>query len=165
MTRSHLLFVMLVSGLLLGCGGNTPEAKRVPSAPTLKNEGHQSFDNFTVHYYALTTDQLPSEVTQQYNIIRSATRAMLNVVVNEHHADSTQTSTTANIVVKANNLTGQVKPLSLREIRDGDAIYYLGDTAINHGETLVFDMLIQPEGYTGQPHRVKFQQAFFTEPN
>jgi quinol monooxygenase YgiN len=40
------------------------------------------------------------------------------------------------VTVAANNLTGQLKSVALREIREQEAIYYIGEYGIANGETL-----------------------------
>ena len=63
--------------------------------------------------------------------------------------------------MQTTSLAGQIKDLTLREIveGDGEAIYYVGDTAVANGETLIFDIQATPEGGTQSP-RVKFQRHF-----
>jgi hypothetical protein len=59
------------------------------------------------------------------------------------------------------NLNGQAKNLSLREIREGEAIYYVGDVSISGEEGLVFSIEAQPTGATGAPLAVRFQRQFY----
>ena len=48
--------------------------------------------------------------------------------------------------VKTVNLTGQLKNVTMRQIDEGNAIYYIGEVAIANRETLVFDISVRPEG-------------------
>ncbi|MYF70586.1 MAG: DUF4426 domain-containing protein, partial [Proteobacteria bacterium] len=41
----------------------------------------QEFGDYTLHFNALTTDQLPAEVAQRHGIVRSGNRAMLHVSI------------------------------------------------------------------------------------
>jgi hypothetical protein len=49
----------------------------------------------------------------------------------------------------------------LREIREGEAIYYVGDVSISGEEGLVFSIEAQPTGATGAPLAVRFQRQFY----
>ena len=65
------------------------------------------------------------------------------------------------ITVKTRNLAGQLKSVSMRQINDGDAIYYIGELSVANRETLVFDISVTPEGAT-TPADVRFVRQFFT---
>ena len=94
-------------------------------------------------FSAQSTDQLPPEVARAYNIVRSKNRAMLNVSVLR---EEDGTAVVAQVSVKTVNLTGQLKNVTMRQIEEGDAIYYIGEVAIANRETLVFDISVTPEG-------------------
>lgn len=119
------------------------------------------WENYVIHFNAFTTDQLAAEVARNYGITRSKSRAMLNVTVLQEQPDGAKKAVKAKVAVQTTNLENQVKSLALREIveGDGEAIYYVGDTAVANGETLVFDIQATPEGGTPSP-RVKFQRHF-----
>ena len=63
------------------------------------------------------------------------------------------------VTVQAVNLNGQFKDLTVREVREGDAVYYIGDVAVTSDETLVFTVDATPEN-GGTPLSVKFQRQF-----
>jgi hypothetical protein len=75
---------------------------------------------------------------------------------------------TANVIVKATNLTGQVKDLEMRKIEETDengkigAIYYIGVFSIANEETLKFTLNVDPEAQ-GKATEIKFMQQFFVE--
>ena len=117
---------------------------------------------FVVHYNALPTTQLPPEVARSYSITRSPNRALLNISVQRRAADGTPASATAQVQASATNLTGQRRELAVREVRDQGAIYYLSETRVSNLETLIFDVVVQPEG-AAAPITLRFQQQFFTE--
>ena len=112
-----------------------------------------------MHFSAQTTDQLPPEVARAYNIVRSKNRAMLNVsVLNE----SDNSAVVADVSVKTVNLTGQLKSVTMRQIDEGDAIYYIGEVAIANRETLIFDISVTPDG-SDRASDVRFKRQFFTD--
>ncbi|MDH3553719.1 MAG: DUF4426 domain-containing protein, partial [Gammaproteobacteria bacterium] len=139
------------------CGGagestNVPEAQ--PAGATSADIG-----DHVVHFSAQSTDQLPPEVARAYNIVRSKNRAMLNVSV-LREADNT--AVTAKVTVKTVNLTGQLKNVTMRQINEQDAIYYIGEVAVANRETLIFDISVTPEG-VDRPSDLRFKRQFFTD--
>lgn len=118
--------------------------------------------NYTIHHNALTTDSLAPEMAQIYGIQRSTSRGMLNITVIRNKPGSMGTPVTARITLDARNLMGQKrKDIQLREVREGQAIYYIADFPVAHREHLVFDLDIIPAGET-HPLHARFDQEFFT---
>jgi hypothetical protein len=142
---------------MAACGGpgesaNVPEAQ--PAGATNVDIG-----DHIVHFSAQSTDQLPPDVARAYNIVRSKNRAMLNVSVLQ---ESDMAAVVADVSVKTVNLTGQLKSVTMRQINEGDAIYYIGEVAIANRETLVFDISVTPEG-SNQASDLRFKRQFFTD--
>jgi len=143
--------------LVSSCGGPGKSA----DVPEAQPAGATSADIGThiIHFSAQSTDQLPPEIARAYNILRSKNRAMLNVSV-LRKAD--QVPVTAVVEVKTVNLTGQLKNVTMRQINEQDAIYYIGETAVANRETLVFDISVTPEG-VDQASTVRFKRQFYTD--
>jgi hypothetical protein len=143
--------------LLSACGGSSGSAEvpaAQPAGATSSNIG-----DHVVHFSAQATDQLPPEVARAYNIVRSKNRAMLNVSV---LSAADNTPVTADVTVKTVNLTGQLKNITMRQINEQEAIYYIGEVAVANRETLNFDISITPEG-VDTPSVVRFQRQFYTD--
>ena len=66
----------------------------------------------------------------------------------------------ADVEVSAANLTGQIKPVELRETVEEESIYYLGLVSIDDQETINFDFDIVPEG-TSQNLPIRFSHKFY----
>ncbi|PKM08430.1 MAG: DUF4426 domain-containing protein [Gammaproteobacteria bacterium HGW-Gammaproteobacteria-5] len=115
--------------------------------------------DITVHYNALATTALSAEVARQYGITRSASRALLNVAVRKGEPGD-DNAVPAVVTAAATNLNGQRQELRMREVREGEAVYYLGETRIADKETLTFEITIATPG-TDSPLRASFQQQFF----
>lgn len=160
MTNIRTTGVALCLAALVGCGGGgdtptIPEAQ--PAEETLASIGEQ-----TVHFSAQLTNQLPPDVARAYNIVRSTNRAMLTVSIID---DASRQSMTGNVTVKTENLTGQLKNVIMREIREPgetEAIYYIGETPVANQETLIFTISVQPEGESS-PSLVRFRRQFYTD--
>ena len=142
--------------ILMACGGPTTDA----TVPQAQPAGATSVDigDHIVHFSAQSTDQLPPEVARAYNFVRSKNRAMLTVSVLE---EGTNKAVTAEVTVKTVNLTGQLKNVTMRTIREQDSIYYIGETPVANRETLIFDISITPEG-ADKAADVRFKREFFT---
>lgn len=150
----------LVLVLLAGCGGPDPQGGSRPAAQQVEDRW-RDFGDYVLHYNALTTDLLPAEVASTFNIARSKSRAMLNIVMMHKVEGTLGRAVEGQVTARTTNLTGQLKNLPLRPVVDGDAIYYIGEINVADGEVLIFDIEALPEG-SDAPMKVKFQQQFFT---
>jgi hypothetical protein len=124
-------------------------------------ENSQQFGDYVVHYNAFRSDTLSPEIAKQYDLTRRNNRVIINIAVLKKVLDTTGKPVAATVTGHASNLTGQLKELTFKEIKEDTAIYYLADTQISDGEYLKFELKITPEGETG-PARLEFQKRFFT---
>ena len=142
-----------------------PTAKFVSAMTLDENQNYADLGDYVISVNALTTDELAPEVARTYNIPRSASRAMLNVVILKKDPDSplaTGIPVTGKVNSVTRNLTGQLKDMPLREVNEQDAVYYIGQVPVIDGETLVFEIDAQPTG-SSETLRVQYQHRFFTE--
>jgi hypothetical protein len=125
-------------------------------------ESSRDFGDYVVHFNALATDQLTPDIAREYGIVRSQNRALLNVSILRKQAGTVGSAVAGSVSASANNLTGQLKTIPVREIREGDAIYYIGEVAIANAETLIFTVDVTP---LNEPSRftVRFQKQFFVD--
>ena len=79
MPLARTLIYLSVLALAAACGGPDPSS----DVPDAQPAGASDADIGThiVHFSAQTTDQLPREIAQAYQIQRSPERAMLNISV------------------------------------------------------------------------------------
>jgi len=152
-----LIIITLALTVLNGCGGINENAAiplAQPARPTFIDIG-----NYSIHFSAQLTTQLPLEVARKYKISQSKNTALLNIAVVEN---MTQIPVSANINVKATNLAGQRKNVTLRMLHDKDAIYYIGETSIANHETLIFDIEVIPED-TAETAQIRFESKFYID--
>jgi len=116
---------------------------------------------YTIHHNALSTDTLTPEIAQAYHIKRSPNRGMISVSVLENRAEGQPKAVPAEIEAVAANLTGQTRNIEVRQVREGNAIYYIGDFPVTNEETLNFTLTVKPEGVK-QAYTAHFSQQFFT---
>jgi len=157
MQITRILIALSLVGLVSACGG-PGESADVPEAQPAGSTSADIGDH-VVHFSAQSTDQLPPEVARAYNIVRSKNRAMLNVSV---LSETDNRPVTASVTVKTVNLTGQLKNITMRQIDEQDAIYYIGEVPVANRETLIFDISVMPEG-VDTASNVRFKRQFFTD--
>lgn len=154
-----LLSALAVVLLITGCGPQPATPQRPRPAAEAATVSSRDFGNYVVHFNALSTDQLTAEIAKNYNIVRSKNRAMLNVSILKKAAGTTGVPVTGTVSAQAANLNGQLKDVNIREIREGDAIYYIADIPVSNGETLVFTVDVTPVNETSK-FSVRFTRLF-----
>jgi hypothetical protein len=125
-------------------------------------ERSQDFGEYVVHFNALNTNFIAPEVAGNYGVRRSPQQALLNIAVLRKVLDTTGEPVVAAVSGSVSNLTGQTTPISAREIREGNAIYYIDTFRVNNEETLRFDLVVKPQG-SDESFQVRFSQQFFVE--
>ncbi len=124
-------------------------------------EQAETFSGYAVHYNAFTTDMLDPAVASSYHIQRSKNHALLNISVLRKVMGTSGTPVAARVRASATNLSQQLREIPMREVRDGEAIYYLGEFRISNEETLKFTIHVTPAD-GGPEHSFSFTQQFFT---
>jgi len=124
-------------------------------------ENSTKIPGYTIHHNALTTDMLSPAVAQSYGIRRSKGRAMLNISIIQDVPGTTGKAVTAEVKAVARNLIGQNRDIPLREIREGNAIYYIGDFQVGHREHLTFLLDVTPAGES-RAFQAKLEHEFYT---
>jgi hypothetical protein len=151
---------ILPLALMCACG-NRPESAAQPARPS--EESFKEFGNYELHYNALRADGIPQEIARAHGIERSKNSVLLNVTMLRKEADhAPRKPVKGKVSVDAYNLNGQLKNLEMRQVTEGDAVYYLGQTGISGNEILVFDIKAQPEGEAA-PLAAKFKREFVAE--
>lgn len=117
--------------------------------------------DLVVHYNAVPTTSLTPDIARQYGITRSANRALVNVSIRRGPPGADE-AVPAQVSVAVTNLNGQRSDLRVREVREGEAIYYLAEARIQGKETLDFEVEVTAEGATA-PLQARFRQEFFPQ--
>jgi len=130
-------------------------------AANATGERSQTFGDHVIHYNAFGSDSLTAEVARTYGITRSRSRGLLNLVVLKKVMGTTGEPVPAKITGSASNLSGQARQLTFKQVKEGNAVYYLSDFHVSDKETLNFKLKVIPSD-TGRSHTVKFSQQFFT---
>lgn len=132
----------------------------VLALPALADNSTRAGD-FTVHHNAVPTTSLTPDVARQYGITRSANRALVNISVRQGEPGADR-AVKATVKLVATNLNGQRLDLQAREVREGEAVYYLAEARVTGNDTLSFELEVTPEGATA-PIKASFRQEFFAQ--
>ena len=110
-----------------------------------------------VHYIAFDSTMLDVKIAQSYKLRRSRTEAVLNISV-LNSAD--QKAQQVRISGTATDLTQKQTELNFREVKEGDAVYYLAQFPVHDQKNLNFKLDIW-QGTENQ--KLEFSQVFYTE--
>jgi hypothetical protein len=116
---------------------------------------------YTIHHNALTTGLLAPEVARSYGIQRSTNRGLLNVSVIKDVPGTTGEAVTAGVRATSKDIRGTIREIPMREVREGGAVYYLGEFPVEHGETLSFTVDVRPQGAAAS-YAATLSQEFYT---
>ena len=157
----------LALGAALGACGDSEQVIMVGEPQPVRLEQHENyrdFGDYVIHFNALNTSDLPAEVARAYGIKRSDSRALLNVVILKEKEGTTGIPVTGSVAVTATNLTGQLKTITMREVieEDGSGIYYLGEIAVTHRETLIYTIDVTPINEKSRFSAI-YKKEFFTD--
>jgi hypothetical protein len=125
-------------------------------------ESSKDFGDYVVYFNALNTDQLSPTIAREYGIVRSKSRAMLNVSVHRKRENGQPEAVTGAVSASAINLNGQLETMTLREIREDVAIYYVGELGITDGEVLIYTIDVTPSNEASR-FTVRFKKQFFID--
>lgn len=158
MKNSATLAVAVAAiAMLAGCGGGSAE-RTVPEAEAAA-ESSAVFGDYRVYFHAISTDEVPPDVARAVGVVRAKNRGMLNVSVQRIEDNA---SVEADVDVDAANLTGQVKPITMRKVEQGEAIYYLGEVSVKNRETIIFDISVTPVG-SDDTFEVRTKRIYHTD--
>ncbi|MES9844337.1 MAG: DUF4426 domain-containing protein [Candidatus Sedimenticola sp. PURPLELP] len=117
---------------------------------------------YTVHHNAIPVSMLSPEIATSYGLVRSKYRGIINISVIKDVPGTTGTPVTAQVTARATNIIGQMNNIHLREIREGEAVYYIGEFPIADQETLTFRLEVTPAGLD-RSIKAQLSQQFFID--
>ena len=161
--RIRTLACLVIAAGIAGCepAGNV-DVTNTQEGVLPATEGNKDFGEYVLYFNALLTDQLSPDIAREYGIVRSKSRAMLNVSIHRKLGNGQTEAVTGGVAASAVNLNGQIKTMTLREVREEAAIYYIGELAITDGEVLIYTIDATP---SNDPSRftVRFKKQFFVD--
>ena len=159
---SIFMALLLLSVTACDSGTGTSGAAAEGRTRLSVREGYGEFGEYMVRINAMTTTTLTPEVAQSYGIVRSVNSGLVNLVILKKSPDiATGIPITGTVEVSAANLTGQVKSVELREIVEGESIYYMALISIDDRETIHFDFDVLPSG-SNSNLPIRYSHQFYT---
>ncbi len=122
----------------------------------------RDFGPYRVHYNAFPSTFIAPEVAQAYGLNRSRYRGLLNITVQTEGSGAQWPATAAVVRATATNPYGQVREIDMQEIREGQAVYYIGEFPVTDKEELEFQVQVRPSG-TERSYGLDFSQRFFIQ--
>jgi len=148
--------------LAAACEQPAQPAAAAPEPALRSTESFRDFGDYVVHFNAISTDQLTPDIARQYGIVRSNNRAMLNVSILRKEPGTTGVPVSGSVSASAVNLTGQHKSMTLREIREEAAVYYIGELSVANEETLIFTIDATPINESSR-FSVRYMKQFYVD--
>jgi hypothetical protein len=106
----------------------------------------QIFGDYVIHHGTMLTANLDPKVARDYDIQRSDHRGLVTVAVRKSTGDGKSKAVRADVRAVAVNLSAQRRELEMKEVDEGQAIYYLADFRIDPPETVRIELHVQPKG-------------------
>jgi hypothetical protein len=104
----------------------------------------ENFGPFELHYSVVNTTFLTPEIAGSYGITRGKNRAMLNLAVRENLAEG---SAARSMLLQGRTWDlMQNQTLEFKEIREGEAVYYIAEFAFINEEWRFFEIDFRPAG-------------------
>lgn len=118
--------------------------------------------DFTIYTNAFSAETLTPEIAQRIGFARDKHRGILNVTVVEDRPGGPGASGIALVeaqIVKPEDHKG---PIPMREIRDGEAISYMGEFLLKEPASLDFEIRVRPAG-AAEVQTIRMRQELFVE--
>jgi hypothetical protein len=105
----------------------------------------ERFDQYELHYSVLNSTFIDPEVAATYGLKRGQRDGLLNIAVREHRPDGTVVTLPMQVSGRTWDLISE-QPLTLTEIREEDAVYYIGSFRFINREWRFFELDFTPAG-------------------
>jgi len=114
---------------------------------------------YEVHYIAFNSTFVTPEIAKLYDIQRSRYNALINISVLDSR-NKNKPAVEVKLSGTARNLIGNQTNLDFKEVREGEAVYYLAQLRFSNEETFRFEITVD-DGKSQQ--LLKFQQKLYVD--
>lgn len=121
----------------------------------------KTFGDYEVMYSVFNSTFLKPDIAARYNIVRGKDQAVINVAVRKHLPGGESVAQPVEISGTTSDLIHAL-PLSFREVREQDAIYYLAEFHFTDKELRSFTLSIQPDPKI-EAYTLKFSKKLYEE--
>ena len=123
-------------------------------------EQKQTVGQFDIHYMALGSTFLTPSIAKSYGIERSRYTGIINIAVLDTSEEGNP-AVPVEISGLANNLIDARMQLKFRDIREGDAIYYIAEVPYRDDQEINFQILIKHGNELNTT--LAFKQKFYVD--
>lgn len=120
----------------------------------------ERFGDYELHYSVVNTTFIEPAVAAQYGIARGSRRAIINLSLREHLEDGSTVAREMDLVGRSWDLTQAQVDFDFIEVREGPALYYIGEFKFINREWRFFDIRFTPEG-SDEVLSVEFKQQMY----
>ncbi len=114
------------------------------------------FGDLTVHYSAFNSSFLQPEIAAANGLVRSKQQGVVNIAVFK-----AKQASAARVTGTVKNLLSQLTTLEFKQIKEGEAIYYIAQFPFDQQEMLKFTLSVQVGSEPAQSF--SFDQEFFPD--
>jgi hypothetical protein len=107
---------------------------------------------------AVPTSELTPEMARELNVVRDPQRGLLSVTISRDLGQGKTQPLQAQVFAGAINQHNLVSTIPVREVQQGDKVYYLGEFRVTPPDTLRF--LVNASTLHGKPLKAEFSRAF-----
>ena len=119
----------------------------------------ERFGPYELHYSVLNSTFITPEVASQYGLTRGKKKGLINLAVREHVEVGTEGRPML-LKAKTWDLTQRTDFLEFKEVREGDAIYYIAQFDFINEEWRFFEVYFRPEG-GNETYTFKFKHQLY----
>ncbi|WP_439101930.1 DUF4426 domain-containing protein [Congregibacter sp.] len=120
----------------------------------------ERFGDYELHYSVVNTTFIEPQVAAQYGLARGSRRAIINVSLREHLEDGSTVARKMNLDGRSWDLTQAQVDFDFIEVREGPALYYIGEFKFINREWRFFDISFTPEG-SEETLNIDFKQQMY----
>ncbi|MFT7287682.1 MAG: hypothetical protein ACI87W_001797 [Halieaceae bacterium] len=120
----------------------------------------ERFGPYELHYSVVNTTFIAAEVAAEYGIARGKRRGILNLSLREHLEDGSTVARSMTLDGRTWDLTQQQVNFDFLEVREGSALYYIGEFKFINREWRHFDVDFTPEG-SSAPFTLEFKHQMY----
>jgi hypothetical protein len=110
-----------------------------------------------LHCMAAPTTELTPEAAKTYNVIPSPDRGLLTVTLLRKNGPGAARSLAGQVYAGAINQSNQITSIPIREVREGNEVYYLGEYRVKPPDTLRF---LVNANVLGKMMKTEFSRGF-----
>ncbi|MDP5072065.1 MAG: DUF4426 domain-containing protein [Congregibacter sp.] len=120
----------------------------------------ERFGPYELHYSVVNTTFIEPAVAAQYGLARGNRRAIVNLSLREHLEDGSTVAREMSLQGLSRDLTQARVDFDFKEVREGPAIYYIGEFKFINREWRFFEFTFTPRD-SEQTLSLEFKQQMY----